>query len=235
MNTTNIEWVKNPDGTDGMTVNPIGGRCLHNCPYCYADLIRRRYSRPESIEYFPKRLDVAKLKKQTTVFVGSMHDVFGSWVKQEWIENTLNFCKHHPEHIFIFLTKNGKRMKEFIPKHQASNIWWGQTLTGNEDLSLYHFVDLETENSFISGEPLLGGIVPDIAKTAKWYIIGSLNLNYRPLSEDRGGTKLIDVKHALEFALSNKMEVFMKPQIYQLFPELPRYKQIPFLKQHSLV
>ena len=32
---TRIEWVKNPDGTQGYTWNPITG-CLNGCPYCYA-------------------------------------------------------------------------------------------------------------------------------------------------------------------------------------------------------
>jgi len=35
MNHTNIEWVKNPDGTQGYTWNPTTG-CLNGCPYCYA-------------------------------------------------------------------------------------------------------------------------------------------------------------------------------------------------------
>ncbi len=35
MNATKIEWVKNPDGSPGMSWNPITG-CLNNCPYCYA-------------------------------------------------------------------------------------------------------------------------------------------------------------------------------------------------------
>jgi protein gp37 len=35
VNKTSIEWVKNPDGTQGYTWNPITG-CLNGCPYCYA-------------------------------------------------------------------------------------------------------------------------------------------------------------------------------------------------------
>lgn len=35
MNKTKIEWVKNPDGSQGMTWNPITG-CLNGCEYCYA-------------------------------------------------------------------------------------------------------------------------------------------------------------------------------------------------------
>jgi len=33
--TTQIPWVKNPDGTQGFTWNPITG-CLNGCEYCYA-------------------------------------------------------------------------------------------------------------------------------------------------------------------------------------------------------
>ena len=35
MNKTTIEWVKNPDGPQGYTWNPITG-CLNGCEYCYA-------------------------------------------------------------------------------------------------------------------------------------------------------------------------------------------------------
>ena len=35
LNKTTIEWVKNPDGSQGYTWNPITG-CLNGCEYCYA-------------------------------------------------------------------------------------------------------------------------------------------------------------------------------------------------------
>lgn len=35
MGKTRIEWVKNPDGSQGSTLNPITG-CLNGCNYCYA-------------------------------------------------------------------------------------------------------------------------------------------------------------------------------------------------------
>ena len=35
MNRTKVEWVKNPDGSQGYSWNPITG-CLDSCTYCYA-------------------------------------------------------------------------------------------------------------------------------------------------------------------------------------------------------
>ena len=35
MNRTKVEWVKNPDGSQGYSWNPITG-CLAGCEYCYA-------------------------------------------------------------------------------------------------------------------------------------------------------------------------------------------------------
>lgn len=236
MNVTNIEWVMNPDKTMGMTVNPVSGKCLHGCEYCYADRIRKRYGRTEKIEYFPNRLkDLKNLKKPTTIFVGSMHDLFGNWVNKEWIEETLETCSKYPQHYFQFLTKNGKRMKEFARAYPMTNFWYGQTLTGKEDISLFHFVDLETENSFISYEPLIGNIIPGPAKTAKWIIIGSWNSNYRPVPAEKGGTKIQDVMKVMNYTLGKNMSLFIKPQIYELYKDLPVYKQVPFIKAENKI
>jgi len=55
MNKTSIEWVKNPDGTQGYTWNPITG-CLNGCEYCYArklanTRLRERYLANKNLTY----------------------------------------------------------------------------------------------------------------------------------------------------------------------------------------
>ena len=55
MNKTSIEWVKNPDGTQGYTWNPITG-CLNGCEYCYArrlanTRLKERYLANKNIAY----------------------------------------------------------------------------------------------------------------------------------------------------------------------------------------
>ena len=57
MNKTKIEWVLNPDGTQGYTWNPITG-CLNGCPYCYArklanGRLKKRYLANENIAMYP--------------------------------------------------------------------------------------------------------------------------------------------------------------------------------------
>ena len=61
MNKTSIEWVKNPDGTQGYTWNPITG-CLNGCDYCYArklanGRLKTRYLANKNIAEPDSRID----------------------------------------------------------------------------------------------------------------------------------------------------------------------------------
>ena len=42
MQKTKIAWVRNPDGTQGYTWNPVTG-CQKGCDYCYARKIANRF------------------------------------------------------------------------------------------------------------------------------------------------------------------------------------------------
>jgi len=60
MNRTKIEWVKNPDSSQGYTWNPITG-CLNGCPYCYArklanGRLRERYLANSNVADISNRL-----------------------------------------------------------------------------------------------------------------------------------------------------------------------------------
>lgn len=48
MNKTKIDWVKNPDGSQGYSWNPITG-CLDNCGYCYARKLANGRLRAQSL------------------------------------------------------------------------------------------------------------------------------------------------------------------------------------------
>jgi len=118
----------------------------------------------------------AEKKLPANIFVGSMADVFGEWVPDEWIKAVFEACAAAPWHNYMFLTKNPGRYtelasKEILPK--TPNIWLGSTVTTQEDMfwwSGYHY-----HNTFVSIEPLLAEfeLPGSLKKKADWIIIGA--------------------------------------------------------------
>lgn len=144
-------------------MNETGNPLIY--PFGFAPTLHRyRLSIPE------------KLKTGTNIFVGSMADVFGEWVPDEWIEEVFEACRKYPTHNYLFLTKNPGRYqkleeKGLLPKDK--NMWYGFSCTNNQD----HRWTGKGVNSFISVEPLLedldlfGGDTD--APAAGWVIIGA--------------------------------------------------------------
>ena len=80
---------------------PVTG-CLHNCAYCYArDIAKRFYTDISDVPeerfapvFRPHRLTapartplpLSAAHGAHNVFVGSMTDLFGKWVPQDWID-----------------------------------------------------------------------------------------------------------------------------------------------------
>lgn len=258
MNKTRISWVRNPEGTQGYTWNPITG-CLHNCDYCYARKMSHRFEgfpiktkfiENASVEqvidgkteefileenpgftptFWPSRLeDPFKLKGPATFFVCSMADVFGEWVPGKWIEQIFKVVHDLPLHTFLFLTKNGSRMCSDGDVLDTTNAWYGQTCTGIADRPI---VDIPNFRHFLSFEPLLNNWIPDFnCILVNWIIIGSLNQNSKPVSPDKGGTKIKWVLSLLSEADKYKIPVFIKPELYELYPDLPLRQELPYLK-----
>jgi len=129
MNKTKIDWPWKPL----LTWNPVVG-CRRGCSYCYAKKISDRFKMiPDWTEpqFFPKRLeDPYEVKKSSTIFVGSMCDLFGTWVNPFWINKIINVCRENPHHEFMFLTKNPVRYANWkFPE----NCRLGATVTGDVD------------------------------------------------------------------------------------------------------
>ena len=79
----NIEWAR-------YTWNPVTG-CLHDCNYCYARDIANRFYKHFKPEFHEHRLEAPQNTKRRKdlpdkVFVCSMADLFGEWVKKSWIQ-----------------------------------------------------------------------------------------------------------------------------------------------------
>lgn len=120
---TKIEWVKNEDGTQGETFNPVMG-CTpisEGCTKCYSRAMIKRYkgskgwpNSPEEVTLFPERLEKPfHWKKQKRIFVCSMSDLFHDDIPFEFIAAVFGVMAATPRHTYMILTKRPARMLEF--------------------------------------------------------------------------------------------------------------------------
>jgi protein gp37 len=201
---TKIEWAdktRNPvKGCWGPGGSPERPRW---CDYCFAKAwagrkMTEKYRDGFEPAFFPELLDESEYRvgkmfqsKNPNLPLGSamffmvdMGDLFGDWVEKEIIESVVRSLDRHPEHKYLFLTKNPKRYREiaFKPNH-----WLGTTIEGwSPSESRQRMYDLtrgpKTEVKFVSFEPLLGNVAGELLDAAwdswfddlDWVIIGKM-------------------------------------------------------------
>jgi len=155
---TKIEWLRNPaTGEQGFSVNPVKGLCPVGCSYCYARPLYHRFKWNPEIRYDPS-VFFSPPKKPSRIFVGSTMELFGEWVRQDWLDDIMANCELWSEHTFIFLTKLPENLPKWSPF--PDNCWVGVTAT-NKDMferGIYHLRQIKASVKFMSFEPLLGGI-----------------------------------------------------------------------------
>jgi protein gp37 len=164
---TKIEWVRNQDGTQGYTLNPVKGLCPMGCSYCYARRMYKRFKwnpeiRYEDVFWYPG----LEGKPGDKYFVGSTIELFGDWIEDWWLENIFMWIRSYPQRTFIFLTKQPQNLIKWSPF--PDNCWVGVSATNSEDFSEAsdYLRRIRATVKFISFEPLLG------------LSFGTLNLQY---------------------------------------------------------
>lgn len=176
----------------------------------------------------------ARKTKGAVIFVGSMTDLFGDWVPEEWIEAVFAACRKAPQHTYLFLTKNWMRACKF---RYEPNWWVGRTYTHTEDAlapgasndnNLYLCYGIPKtdkphtghENRFLSIEPLKGAVT-DLAYYAheygyKWVIVGAETGN-------RSG-KIVPKREWIDRIVADcdlrGVPVFMKDSLKGITPEM---------------
>lgn len=186
MNKTKIEWVRNPDGSQGYTWNPIKGICPVGCWYCYARRMYQRFNWEKKPYFFyPEVMRPHDIKKPKKIFVCSTFELFHP------ITNTLLFpltegsdityrdmifkaIKENPQHTFQILTK----FPQNIDRPMPDNVWLGATITGEDSIvdtkRIFALELIKAKLKFISYEPLLDEEVIHRIPFAKWIIVGRL-------------------------------------------------------------
>ena len=153
MNKSKIEWCD-------YSLNPVKGLCPMACDYCYARAMYKRFKwNPEirfDISVFDKcgYLEVCHSDPQR-IFVGSTMELFGDWIKDEWLEAIFDATSDYPNHRFLFLTKQPQNLIKWGPLPE--NAYIGVTATNQRqyDDALKYLKEVKAKVKFLSFEPLL--------------------------------------------------------------------------------
>jgi protein gp37 len=159
--------------------NPITG-CLHNCPYCYArDIANRFYEQGFEPSLIPERLSAPQNQRprasedvsDRNVFTGSMADMFGKWVPEEWIEAVMASVRRSPEWNFLFLTKFPRRM---IDREVPKNVWLGTSVDMQARVKAVEdaFERVPAHTRWLSIEPLIEPLTFSRPELFNWVVIG---------------------------------------------------------------
>lgn len=97
------------------TWNPIKGKCLHDCSYCYMKQMNPNANPPRLAEYE----FTTDLESGSSIFIGSSTDMFADNIPSEWITRVLDYCYQknndaEKPNTFLLQSKNPKRLLEFI-------------------------------------------------------------------------------------------------------------------------
>lgn len=212
--------VKNSIGWCDYTVNPVKGLCPMACEYCYARRIYKRFKLDETIKF-----DITKMFKvpyKGKCFVGSTIELFGDWIKPEWMKDILFYCSRRPEVTWIFLTKQPQNLIKWSPFPE--NVWIGASATDMYSgfLALEYLRLVQVPVKFLSCEPLMGSVSLTASdfKCAgiSWLIIGQLT----PASA-KTQPRIEWVKEIVDAADKERIPVFLKGNIYSIFKH-PEYR-----------
>lgn len=180
---TTIQWVKNADGTQGKTWNPVTGctKISPGCAHCYAARMAHRLAGrcgypPAPNEFkvtlHPEKLsEPGKWRKPSMVFVDSMGDLFHPDVPDAFIEMVFLRMANFYWHTFQVLTKRAERMQQFVTALDAKeiigdvvrpfrNIWLGVSAENQKcaDERIPLLLQTPAAVRLVSVEPMLSAV-----------------------------------------------------------------------------
>lgn len=189
MQRTKIEWVKNPDGSQGYSWNPIKGICPVGCWYCYGTRYYERFWHLHGypVKFYENEIEqIYKLKKPSGIFLCSVFEIFHDITKTDfkdsggqyttWRDCIFDTIEDNPQHRFYILTKFPQNIDRPMPK----NVWLGVTITKQDEMwRLGQLHGIKAKIKFISFEPLLSSIILKACydhsyRGINWIILGRL-------------------------------------------------------------
>lgn len=204
MSKTSIEWVRNSDGSAGMTWNPTTGcdRVSAGCDNCYALSLAARLKAMGQAKYqldgdprtsgpgfgltlHPGTIDAPRRwRTPRTVFVNSMSDLFHARVPLSFVQDVFTVIRETPQHTYQVLTKRARRLRRIGDQLDwPPNLWMGVSV---ENAAVLDRVDdlreVPAAVRFLSCEPLIGPLNGIDLDRIHWVIAGGESgPDYRPV------------------------------------------------------
>jgi len=134
------------------TLNPLCGKCPHECLYCYIESMRKfpvidnKYSGKIRLEdkFFNKNLS-----KDKTYFIGNMIDMFAESVNSGYISKILRYL-HQFDNEYLFQSKNPKKFGRFIFPGRSI---LGTTIETNRDYNISKAPNVYERATYLSKQP----------------------------------------------------------------------------------
>ena len=225
---TKIEWCD-------YTVNPVKGLCPMACPYCYARRMYKRFKWNPDIRFWQPSF-FATYPKGSKVFIGSTMELFGDWIKCEWIETIFTICRQRDDVTWIFLTKQPENLLKWSPF--PDNCWVGVSAVDKlHFLAACHYLsDVKSKVKFISFEPLLESMESS-SPIGKHLMNGGINWVVIGRQTPASATtmpRIQDIQAIIRGANEIPIPVFLKNNLkgflpFQQFPD--SWKEVYKLRQ----
>lgn len=192
-----IEW------TDA-TWNPATGctEISEGCKYCYARVVAEKMQKWKKPKYengfnYTEHIDALQIplswKQPKKIFVNSMSDLFHEQATDGFIDEVFKVMMQANHHTYQVLTKRPDRMREFIHnwllrndlKNVPQHIWIGVTCESQLRINRIDILrDIPAWVRFVSFEPLLNLVIPNL-KDIQWAIVGGESgSNHRPIQKE---------------------------------------------------
>jgi protein gp37 len=176
MNETAINWTS-------LTWSPWSGcaKVSAGCKYCYADTLAEN---KRGTAAFPNGFDLTlrphklteplREKRPSLIFTSSMTDVFFEEVPVVFREAVFDTIARTPQHRYQILTKRPHLARAWFDRHPCpANVWMGTTVEDARVLDrLEHLRAINARVRFVSAEPLIGGLGPNVDLRGIDWLIG---------------------------------------------------------------
>ena len=213
------------------TWNPVRATCPHNCKYCWAKQLIKKYN---MTKYVVKEPQFIKTKTNFTnkdfIFVCDMIDLFADTMPSIIIQKVINITYNYLDTTFLFLTKNPKRYLEFkfpmncilgatiesdinYPEISKAPLQQNRLKVMKELTARFNVYDYAYDNAiFISIEPILDFTSDFIKKLLSFQLKGqfAVAVGYDNYNNKLPEPELEKTKWLIQILKDNDIKVYEK-------------------------